>query len=394
MQQHQLHIVADTSLTSGGEGLAALKYAEHIAQAGCHVTLVLLKGVDAPKRQMKGLGSIAIHLIPRKESFFIHKYFSFYTYIRQLCNDNDVDIVHVHGMWRPILAITAIVSKNNRLPLILSPHGCMEPVALKYKYYKKWAALKTYQGLVLRAVSLFVATAEKEKESIRRLGYTQPIAVIPNGVDVTDVKTSLHLQKKDTNTILYLSRLHPGKGIENLIESWAAVRKDGWKIIIAGDGDRVYRESLEKLLSKYELESDFEFVGLVTGASKQACFEAADIFILPTHSENFGLVVAEALMHELPVITTTGAPWQELIDHQCGWWVEPNVASISKALFEAMSTESGQLRLMGQRGRQLVIDNYSWLKIGAIALKTGEWLVGHSPEKPSNIFVHEGAQDN
>jgi glycosyltransferase involved in cell wall biosynthesis len=370
--QHQLHIVADTSITSGGEGLAALRYAEHIAHAGCHVTLISLEGMDIPLRRVNGAGSIGIHLIPEKTGNFISKYISYYSFIQKLCHENKVELIHIHGMWRPVLAIAASVSKNNNLPLILSPHGCMEPVALKYKYYKKWFALITYQGLVLRTVSLFVATAEQEKDSIRRLGYKQPIAVIPNGVDVTDVIVSSH-KKKISKTILYLSRLHPKKGIEDLIESWSKVRKEGWKIIIAGDGDSDYRESLERLIHKRGLGSYFEFMGFVTGINKQACFNAADIFILPTHSENFGLVVAEALVNELPVITTTGAPWKDLVDYQCGWWVEPNADGISIALVEAMSFDRDRLREMGKRGRRLVIDKYSWLNIGTTALNVCEW---------------------
>jgi glycosyltransferase involved in cell wall biosynthesis len=378
--QHQLHIVADTSITSGGEGLAALRYAEHIAHAGCHVTLISLNGMDAPLRRVNGAGSIGIHLIPEKSSDFISKHISYYSFIQKLCNENQVELIHIHGMWNPVLAMAAAVSKRNNISLILSPHGCVEPVALNYKYYKKWLALITYQGCILRNVSLFVATAEQEKDSIRRLGYKQPIAVIPNGVDVTDIVVSS--QKTITKTILFLSRLHPKKGLEDLIESWSRVRKDGWKIIIAGDGDRDYREFLERLIGKRGLESDFEFMGFVTGVSKQACFESADIFILPTHSENFGLVVAEALVNELPVITTTGAPWKDLVDYQCGWWVEPNVEGISKALVEAMSFDHDQLRAMGQRGRQLVIDKYSWVNIGTTALNVCEWLLERSHAKP------------
>lgn len=383
--QHQLHVVADTSLTSGGEGLASLKYAEYIARAGCHVTLISLNGIELPEREAVGAGSIAIHLLPQKKSVFIYKYLSFYSYIHKLCNKNKVNIIHIHGMWNPVLAVAAVVSKVNKLPLILSPHGCMEPVALRYKFYKKWLALRTYQGIVLRSVSLFVATAEQEKESIRRLDYKQPIAVIPNGVDVTDVVVST--EEKRPKTILFLSRLHPNKGLEDLVESWFRVRKVGWTIIIAGDGDSDYRSYLERLICKRGLESDFEFIGFVTGASKQACFESADLFILPTHSENFGLVVAEALVNELPVITTTAAPWRDLVDYQCGWWVEPDKGGISKALVEAMSLEHEQLIAMGQRGRQLVLDKYSWLNIGIMALNVSGWLLDHSQEKPSNIDV-------
>ncbi|PHS25230.1 MAG: hypothetical protein COA83_05955 [Methylophaga sp.] len=377
--QHQLHIVADTSVTSGGEGLAALRYAEYIAHAGCHVTLISLGGTSIPRR-VNGIGSIRIQLIPNKRS--ISKYISYYYFIKNLCYEDKIDLIHIHGMWNPVLAMAAAVSKMNDLPLILSPHGCMEAVALKYNFFKKWIALRTYQGLVLRTVSLFIATAKSEKNSIRQLGYKQYIAVIPNGIDVTD--TVVASPKKRTNKILYLSRIHPKKGLEDLIESWSIVRKDEWRIIIAGSGDSRYRESLGRLIRNRGVEG-IEFIGFVTGVSKQVCFDGADIFILPTHSENFGLVVAEALVNEVPVITTTAAPWKDLVDYKCGWWVKPSVGGISKALVEAMSLDYDELRIMGKRGRQLVIAKYSWINIGITALNVCEWLLDGSKEKPSVV---------
>ena len=115
------------------------------------------------------------------------------------------------------------------------------------------------------------------------------------------------------------------------------------------------------------------------GVRKSACFQNAELFILPTYSENFGIAVAEALAHELPVITTTGAPWEDLVVFKCGWWVAPGVATISAALKAAMHTDVKELRLMGQRGRQLVIQKYSWDMIGQNALNVYHSLVNRSP---------------
>ena len=110
--QHQLHIVADTSVTSGGEGLAALRYAEYIAHAGCHVTLISLGGTSIPRR-VNGIGSIRIQLIPNKRS--ISKYISYYYFIKNLCYEDKIDLIHIHGMWNPVLAMAAAVSKMNDL---------------------------------------------------------------------------------------------------------------------------------------------------------------------------------------------------------------------------------------------------------------------------------------
>jgi glycosyltransferase involved in cell wall biosynthesis len=173
----------------------------------------------------------------------------------------------------------------------------------------------------------------------------------------------------------------------DLVEAWALARQPGWKIVIAGGDEEGYRAKVEALILAKELQTDFEFVGFVDGARKQACFDAADIFILPTYSENFGIAVAEALANELPVITTTGAPWQDLVEHHCGWWVEPSVQGVYGALNEAMACDQAELRKMGQRGRQLVIDKYSWTQIGPTALATSQWLLDQSLPKPEIVKV-------
>jgi glycosyltransferase involved in cell wall biosynthesis len=181
--------------------------------------------------------------------------------------------------------------------------------------------------------------------------------------------------------------------LHDLIEAWAFVRRPGWRIVIAGNEEEGCRAKLEALIRGKELEADFEFVGFVDGARKQACFDAADLFVLPTYSENFGIAVAEALANELPVITTTGAPWRDLLAHRCGWWVAPGVQGISGALIAALNCEPEELKEMGRRGRQLVIDKFSWEKIGTSALEVSEWLLDTSRSMPEAIRQYTGVID-
>lgn len=385
--QKQLHLVASATSASGGEGLAAWRYAEFLARAGCDVTL-LTKGFSGDHvGESLGSGRFCQHVVPTRNNLLI-ELVGQYRFIQSLFVKNKFDLIHLHGMWTPLLAVAALVARRRSIPIILSPHGCLEPWALGYKKHKKWLALRIYQGAILRSVTLFVATAKQELESIRLSGFHQAVAIIPNGVDAGP------LPHRDTHktvkTILFLSRVHPIKGLLDLVEAWAGVRRPGWKIKIAGGGEEGYRAKVEALICAKKLQSDFEFVGFVEGASKQACFDSADIFILPTYSENFGIAVAEALANELPVITTTGAPWQDLVEHHCGWWVEPGVRGVSGALIEALDSDPEKLREMGRRGRQLVIDKYSWSKIGSTALEVSEWLLDSSQPKPEVVQEYEG----
>jgi glycosyltransferase involved in cell wall biosynthesis len=384
--QNQLHVVANSAATSGGEGLAALRYAESVARAGGKVTLVSKDVAGMHVREPYGKGIFVRQAAPNRKQL-LHELFTQYRFLQTLCQQDQVDLIHLHGIWSPLLAVAALVASRRRIPLVISPHGCLEPWALAYKHTKKWLALKTYQGLVLRSAALFVATADQELASIRLLGLHQAGAVIPNGVDLESApRGQAHRAAK---TILFLSRVNPKKGLLDLVEAWAKVRKPGWRIVIAGGDEEGYRAKVEALIQSKGLASDFEFVGFVVGAKKQACFDAADIFILPTYSENFGIAVAEALANELPVITTTGAPWQDLLVYRCGWWVAPGVQGISGALISAMECDPEELKEMGQRGRRLVIDKFSWEKIGSTALEVSGWLLDPSGPKPDSVNLYE-----
>ena len=382
--QNQLHLVANAAVTSGGEGLAALRYAESIARAGFAVTLLSKQISGNHVSASFEKTSFDRQVAPIRHNLLI-ELVDQYRFMQRLCEQGQIDLIHLHGMWSPFLAVAALVARRRRIPLVISSHGCLEPWALGYKHRKKWLALKIYQGVVLRSAALFVATANQELESIRQLRLRQPVAVIPNGVDVGP--PPLREAHGAVKTILFLSRVHPIKGLLDLVEAWARVRRPGWRIVIAGGDEDGYRAKVEALVRAKELQSDFEFAGFVDGARKQACFDAADIFILPTYSENFGIAVAEALANELPVITTTVAPWQDLVEHRCGWWVEPGVPGVCGALNEAMECDPAELREMGQRGRQLVLNKYSWAQIGSTALATSQWLLNQSQPKPEAVKV-------
>lgn len=386
LMQKQLHLVANIDASSGGEGLAALRYAQAIASAGSSVILhAKLSGkFDC---ELVGGGQFGQISAPTRNNL-LAELFVQYGFIKQLCEQNKIDLIHLHGMWSPFLALAALVAHQLSIPLVISPHGCLEPWALKYKSHKKWIALKTYQGLVLRSASLFVATADQELKSLRSLGIHQPVAIIPVGIDIASI--SRQSVKGKIKTLLFLSRVHPKKGLLDLVEAWAAVRQPGWRIVIAGGDEEGHRGKVEALIRSKGLDSDFEFKGPVAGDQKQACFDQADVFILPTYSENFGIAIAEALANEVPVITTTGAPWSELVEHRCGWWVEPGVQGISSALVDAMGCDPGKLEEMGKRGRQLVMEKYSWEKIGKVALQVSSWLIDQTLPKPEAVKVLDG----
>lgn len=375
----QLHIVQSIALDFGGLGFAALRYAQALALAGTDVSLYV---VDRSKEEMDvdtTLGVVRVDggggtgIVSRVVALkgYLHAY--------------SFDVIHIHGTWTPILAVASYLAFSKGIPVVVSPHGCLEPWALKHRGWKKKLALALYQKRIFSAASMMVATAEQELESIRRLGIGTPVAVIPNGVDTPCVLPRSH---RGGRNFLFLSRIHPIKGLPDLVAAWTMVRQPGWRVIIAGPDEDGHLEEICKQVDALGVRDDFEFTGLVTGDRKEALFAEADVFVLPTYSENFGIAVAEALARGVPVITTTGAPWEDIKLWRCGWWVQPGVEGVAHALTAAMNTSREELSEMGQRGMRLVKEKYSWDQIGRSALQACQWMLGQNQPRPEFVDIN------
>uniref|UniRef100_UPI0025FC7FC5 glycosyltransferase n=1 Tax=Algoriphagus sp. TaxID=1872435 RepID=UPI0025FC7FC5 len=203
---------------------------------------------------------------------------------------------------------------------------------------------------------------------LRKLGFINPIACIPNGIDLSEFPLKEHLELEGQKRLLFLSRIHPKKGIEILIEAWALLRKEGktdWLIEIAGEGDEKYINSLKNLIKEKGLEPEIQIIGPQFGSAKLATYHRADLFVLPTYSENFGIVVAEALACGIPVITTKGTPWQDILRYEAGWWIEIGVNSLKETLEEAIQLSDQERIEMGKNGRKLVMQEFSIEKVSS-----------------------------
>ena len=276
-----------------------------------------------------------------------------------------VDIVHVHGLWNPWLIRQARHFKKSGAKVVWSPHGMLTPWALSQRKWKKRLAWWLYQRHALAQADLLHVTAPAEVEDVRRLGLANAVAVVPLGVRLPPLRT-LRRCADAPHTLLFVSRLQKKKGLLNLMDAWARVRDvaSGWRIVIAGPDQEGYLgEVLARARQRCVAES-VDYVGPVYGAKKDALYAAADVFVLPSFSENFGSVVVEALAQGVPVITTKGTPWAELAARRCGWWVDIGVAPLADALRQALGLTDEERREMGARGRELVEEKYRWPAIG------------------------------
>lgn len=289
-------------------------------------------------------------------------------------------LIHNHGLWLPLNHWAVSMGRRNHIPVIVQPHGMLEPWALNHKTWKKKLAMALFQWRDLASARLLVATSGVEYENIRRLGLRQPVAIIPNGVDLNVAAMPTTLAPVDRQRVaLFLSRVHPVKGLLNLVRAWAQLAPVGWRLCIAGPDDVGHLSEVLALVRQLGVQGSVDYVGAVEGAAKTALYNAADVFVLPTFTENFGVVVAEALAHGLPVITTRGAPWADLKTYGCGWWVDIGVAPLVHAMREAMALSDDERRAMGARGRDYV-RRYDWDGIAKQTIDVYRWVLGQGPQ--------------
>jgi len=301
----------------------------------------------------------------------------------------DADILHNHGVWMMPNVYAGTIARRRGIPLVFSPRGMFSAWALARSRARKrfvWWALG--QRRAVTATTCFHATAEAEAQEIRALGFRQPIAVVPNGVDLpARPVNTLTAREDDRRKVLFLGRLHPKKGIPILLRAWRTVEAGhpDWDLVVAGPDEGGHLAEVERLARDLGLER-VSFPGPAYGETKDALYRRADLFVLPTHSENFGLVIGEALAHGLPVIITTGAPWPDLEPRGCGWWIELSEANLADALRTAMELSEEKRARMGARGRRWMEESFAWPRIAAEMKGVYEWVLGGGPP-PSCVIT-------
>ena len=299
--------------------------------------------------------------------------------------NHNFDIVHSHSLWMMQNIYPSWESKKYRIPVVISPRGTLSPEAFKSGSIVKSLFWPLIQKPVLRDSTIFHATSNQEKNDIRELGFKQPIAVVPNGIDLPEIK-KIKKDNKPLKKLLFLGRIHPIKGIHNLLMAWQEIQNihQNWTLEIVGPDNYNYLSELNRIAKKLQLKR-VAFSKEIHGEEKNMKYQSADLFILPSHSENFGVSVAEALSNGIPCVVSKGAPWKILDEKKAGWWIDNSVEMLTKNLISILSMSTSELESMGLNGRDLVSEDFNWNKVSAMMTEVYLWILTKK-NQPSFVY--------
>lgn len=298
-----------------------------------------------------------------------------------------VDLIHDNGIWLPHNHRLAAHSWTSGIPRVVSIHGMLEPWSLGHKWMKKRAAWHLYQRRDLCRATRLHTTAEEERQHVERLNLGVPMDMVPNGVDLPSLSDLRQAPPDGEKRLaLYLGRIHPIKGLALLLRAWSSVRPTNWSLTIAGPDEGGHRRTLEQIVRSCDLQECVRFLDLVAPDRRTELYDSASLFVLPTLSENFGISIAEALSHRIPVLTTTGAPWPQLELKGCGWRVAPDATAIATALKAATSCAPATLFEMGIKGRAYIAAEFSWVAVAQRMLAVYEQAVQSAGGRRSRAF--------
>ncbi len=359
-------IVASLEARHGGPSRSVLGLSSGLAALGHDVALLATDPqTNSVEQPATGL---AVRRFPRQwpESITVS------SALRRHLLTTPYDLVHEHGLWLRPLHYATTAAREHGVPLVISPRGMMSAWSWTHHRWKKaFAARWIHPGAFTQAAG-WHATSHEEADDIRRLGFKQPVCVAPNGVALPDPATqaaarSYWLERcpelASRRVALFYSRFHAKKRILELIDLWAETAPSDWLLLAVGIPEGYTVAALTEHAAQRGLA---DRVKIFDGTAAPSPYAAASLFLLPTHSENFGLTIAEALANGLPVVTTDQTPWQGLAANGAGHCVA--WPDFPRTLGAALRETPVALQAQGARARAWMGTDFTWEKSAATLL--------------------------
>ena len=316
------------------------------------------------------------------------------------------DLMHLHALWMHTSIVTLRLHLACEMPFIVTPNGMLEPWALRNSAWKKRIAGFLYEKRMLRLSSCLQANTAKELHDIRAYGLTNPVCIVPNGVDLPDLRGQSSEVSEEKRILLFLGRLHPKKGLVNAIRAWKEVLRSKsriqnskfseWQFVIAGWDQGGHEAELKRICTELGLTygeipaSEFlsencklktenlqiVFIGPVFGQDKDHLLRSASAFILPSFSEGLPMSVLEAWSYRLPVLMTDHCNLPEGFAVDAALRISTDTESIAEGIGLLFRSPTSDLRSLGRNGRSLVESQFTWRQVAAQMKEVYEWVLG------------------
>ena len=286
-----------------------------------------------------------------------------------LLHIKDYYIVHLNSLWTPVNILVAVWCRLLGIPYVFSTRGMLAPWALRRHWLVKYIIWHTVQYRILSCASAIHVTSTIEEKEVAKLLPYAAIFCAPNAIQMPSSHFEGKVEDLGYRQALFLSRIHPKKGLDLLLRAWESVGPVGWKLAVVGSGDKAYMDKMVELARKLRICNDVIFYHKVIGDEKAKIFRSSALYILPSYSENYGIAVLEALSYGIPVITTTATPWLDLQEKGCGWIIDPNVKDLSCALIRAITQNAYEANKMKKACIAFASTQYSWEAIASIFAK-------------------------
>lgn len=304
------------------------------------------------------------------------------------------DVVHAHGLWTLTSRTSLLYCRSQRRPYVVSPHGMMDPWALRQSRWKKRLAWSVYEKAHLSGASCLHALCTAELEAIRAAGLRNPVCVIPVGVELpaggpgpAPWNGKIPPGEK---VLFYFGRLHPKKGLKELVTAWTSdrlSREHGWQLVLAGWDQIGHEPELRAAIAGRPGAGRVHFLGALSEADKVAAFAHCEAFVLPSFSEGLPMVVLEAWTHSRPALLTPACNLPIGFERGAALRIEPNPDAIITGLEKFFSLPDSERQVMGRRGRALIEERFLWPRVAAEFKSVYEWISGQSCQPECVVAV-------
>ena len=366
----------------------------HLAQAlHCTSLEIHIFGLadEDTSRDLAGWGNLPVQVFEVRGP----RFFGYAPALAPALAAANLDLLHAHGLWIYPSVVSGQWTQHQQKPVVITPHGMLDPWAVRNARWKKRIVGWLYENAHLRGAACLHALCESEAEAIRAYGLRNPICIIPNGID-PPIATPNHAPPwsttlpTDAKVLFYLGRLHPKKGLPHLLRAWAAAHSasehaDPWRLVIAGWDQGGHETELKAQTQQLGLSTRVHFVGPQFDAAKHASYHRADAFILPSFSEGLPMTVLEAWSYGLPVLMTPQCNLPEGFQAQAALSIAPEPERIAQGLTALFAMTDHERTAMGERGRALLARRFNWPHIAEQMLSVYRWVLGRG-ERPDCVM--------